>query len=222
MPSCETRRSSFSTARNGASGSGLQVRLLLGEGLVDDPLGGGVHARIGDRVEPMPELGVQVVEVAERAGEEEVLADVAERPLDLALGLGPVGPAGLGLEAVVRGRGRRGAVVDDAALGVLADDRGLHAVVEDLARHAADRLEGGDVAAQDGLQVLVDDEARPDQPARPSTRENSQTMRVTPGSSVKLTSKWAKSTWACSPGGVSKRTSNGWRRRRPECRAGSP
>ena len=39
--------------------------------------------------------------------------------------------------------------------------------------------------------------------------ENSQTMRVTPGSSVNATSKRARSTWACSPGGVSKRTSNG-------------
>ena len=55
----------------------------------------------------------------------------------------------------------QGAVVDDEAVGVLADHRGLHAVVEDLARRAADRLEGGDVAAQDGLQVLVDDEPAP-------------------------------------------------------------
>ena len=33
-------------------------------------------------------------------------------------------------------------------------------------------------------------------------------MRLTPGSSVNSTLNWAKSTWACSPGGVSKRTSN--------------
>jgi hypothetical protein len=37
----------------------------------------------------MTELLVQVVEIAEDATEEEVLADVPERPLDLALGLGP-------------------------------------------------------------------------------------------------------------------------------------
>ena len=58
---------------------------------------------------------VQVVEIAEGAGQEEVLADVAERPLDLALGLGPVGLAGLGMEAVVAGQIDQGAVVDDAA-----------------------------------------------------------------------------------------------------------
>ena len=57
------------------------------------------------------------------------------------------------------------AIVDDEPIRVLADDRGLHAVVQDLARYAVDRLEGGDMAAQDALQVLVDDEAPPDQPA---------------------------------------------------------
>jgi hypothetical protein len=44
---------------------------------------------------------------------------------------------------------------------------------------------------------------------KPSTMENSQIMRVTPGSSVNATSKRARSTWACPPGGVSKRTSKG-------------
>ena len=34
-----------------------------------------MHARIGDRIEPMTELLVQVVEVAENAAEEGVLAD---------------------------------------------------------------------------------------------------------------------------------------------------
>jgi hypothetical protein len=38
----------------------------------------------------MPQLGVQVVKIAERAGEEEVLADVAKRALYPAFGFGPV------------------------------------------------------------------------------------------------------------------------------------
>ena len=70
-----------------------------------------MHAWIGDRVEPMTELLVQVVEVTERAAEEEVLADVSERPLDLALRLGPIGPAGARLETVVPGEVDEGAVV---------------------------------------------------------------------------------------------------------------
>ena len=108
------------------------------------------------------ELRVEIVEVAEAAAEEEVLADVAERPLDLALRLGPVRPAGLRQEAVVAGELEQGAVVDDVAgLGILAAEHGAHAVVEDLLRHAAKRLEGGGVAAQQRLQVLVQHEAAP-------------------------------------------------------------
>jgi hypothetical protein len=72
-----------------------------------------VDPRIGDRVEPLAQLGVQVVEVAERTGEEEVLADVAVRPLDLALGLGPIGPAGLRVIAVVASEVDERPVVDD-------------------------------------------------------------------------------------------------------------
>jgi len=142
----------------------FEVRLLFGEGLVDHTLGGGVHSRIGNRIEPMPQLGVQVVEVAERAGEEEVLADVPIRPLDLAFGFGPVRSASLWLEAIVPGEVNERAVVDDAAAG-FADDRGLHAVVEDLAGDAADRREGRHVTTKNRLHVLVQDKARPNQPA---------------------------------------------------------
>lgn len=39
--------------------------------------------RIGDLVEPLTELAIEVVAVAEAAAEEEILADVTERPLDL-------------------------------------------------------------------------------------------------------------------------------------------
>src|SRR6516225_11708606 len=123
-----------------------------------------MHARVGDHIEPMTELPVQVVEIAEGAAEKEVLADVAERPLDLSLRFRPIGPAGARLEAVVAGEVDKGAVVDDEPVGVLADDRGLHPIIEDRTRRAADRVEGSDVAAQDALQVLVEGEPRPDQP----------------------------------------------------------
>ena len=56
-----------------------------------------------------------------------------------------------------------GAVVNDQAVGILADHRRLHAVVEN-SWDPADRFERRNVTAQDGLRVLVDDEARPDQP----------------------------------------------------------
>ena len=200
----------------------FEVRLLLGEGLVDVTLGGGVHTRIGNGIEPMSQLAVQVVEIAERAGEEEVLTDVAEGPLDLSLGFGPVCPAGLWLEAVVSGEVDERSVVDDAAAG-LTDDRGLHAVVKDLIGDAADRVERRHMAAQDRLHVLVQDKPRPDQPAEAehSTNENSQTMRVIAGSSVNCSWNWAKSTCAWSPGGVSKRTSKPGGRAGPRSRSTS-
>jgi len=137
---------------------------FLGERLVDHALGGRVHTRVGHGVEPMAQLGIEVVEVAEAAGEEEVFADVTEWPLDFALRFGPIRAAGFRLEAEVPRQVDEASVVDDEAVGVLADHRGLHAVIEDLPRRATNRVEGGDMAAQDGLQVLVHDELRPDQP----------------------------------------------------------
>src|SRR4051794_2763218 len=139
------------------------MRLLLGEVLDHDPAGGGMPAGVGDGVQPLPELGVQVIEAAEGAAEEEVLTDVAEGTLDLALGLGAVGLAGLGHEAVVRRQVEEFGVVDDAAFVNLAQHGGLHAVIQDLRRGAAQRLEGADMAAQHRRQVLAIDEAGPHQ-----------------------------------------------------------
>ncbi len=44
-----------------------------------------MRARIGDAVQPVPQLSVEVVEVAERARQEEVFSNIAKRSLDLAL-----------------------------------------------------------------------------------------------------------------------------------------
>ena len=67
-------------------GQRLQFGLLGRECLGDDPLGGAVDADIGDGTEPVDELSVEVLKVAEATAEKEVLADIAERPLDLSLG----------------------------------------------------------------------------------------------------------------------------------------
>lgn len=103
-------------------------------------------ARVGDCFQPMAELAVQVVEIAEDAAEEEVLADIPERTFDFALRFRAIWPASAGLEAVMARQIDKRAIVDDEPFGLLADDGGLHAIVEDLAGSAADRLEGGDVA----------------------------------------------------------------------------
>ena len=74
----------------------LQAGALLGEMLADHAMGGGVDADVGHLVEPLAELVVEVAEIAKAAAEEEVFANVAERPLHLALGFGSVGLAGFG------------------------------------------------------------------------------------------------------------------------------
>lgn len=80
-----------------------QMLSFFGEGLVDHAQGRSMHPRIGDGIQPMPELGIEIIEIAEGARQEEVLADVAERPLDLALCLGTIRLARSGVKAIVTG-----------------------------------------------------------------------------------------------------------------------
>lgn len=49
------------------------------------PPGRRVNTRVGDLDSPGIELGIEIIHVPERAGQEEVLPDIAEGPLDLAL-----------------------------------------------------------------------------------------------------------------------------------------
>lgn len=83
-------------------GQCLQLGLLGGERLGDDTLRRAMGADVGDGVEPIDQLSIQVVEIAEAAPEEEVLSDVAERTLNFAFGFGAKA-------------GRRGAGSDSAA-----------------------------------------------------------------------------------------------------------
>lgn len=133
----------------------LKFRLLRREGFTDDALRGAMQASIGDGVEPILQLLVQVVEIAEAAGQEEVLADIAEWSLDFALGFGAIRPAGSGLEAKVLGQRQQRTIVDDVAFVIFAGNRRLHPVVEDLDRHSSNGVESLHMTAQQRLQVLV-------------------------------------------------------------------
>jgi hypothetical protein len=97
----------------------LQGRLFFGEGLIDDALSGCVHARIGDRVEPMPQLAIEIIEIPEGVAEEEILANVTERPFHFAFRFRPVRPASARLEAIVPGEIGKRAIIDEAALSIL-------------------------------------------------------------------------------------------------------
>lgn len=83
--------------------------------------------RVRHRVEPVAQLRARVAEVAEGAGQEEVLAYLAKRPLDLALPLGSIELARLRVEAVVAGEVDERTVVDDPSGLAFSDDGGLHA-----------------------------------------------------------------------------------------------
>jgi len=92
----------------------------------------------------MPQLSIEIVEVAERAGEEEVLADIAEWPFDLPLCFRPIRPTSAGLEALVPGQADQGTIVDHQAVGILAD----HSTILEMnvesyrCREALDRKRG--------------------------------------------------------------------------------
>jgi len=121
----------------------------------------GVLPRVGDRVEPLPELHIQIVEVAERAAQEEVFANIAERALYLSLYLCPVWRTSLRQKSVMRRQVEQLAIVSDALIVDFGQHRRLHAIVEDLRRYSAERFKGRNMAAQNSLQVLMRDEAAP-------------------------------------------------------------
>jgi hypothetical protein len=95
------------------------------------------------------------------------------------------------------------------AARILAGDRRLHAIVQDLDRHAADRGERLHVTAQQGLQILVQDEARLDVPGMPEHQreqpDDAGRVRCREGDDE----AGEVDPLACWPAGVSKRTSQG-------------
>jgi hypothetical protein len=124
------------------------VRLLLGKVFADDTSCGGMHASVGDMIQPLRKLHVEIIEITKAATEEEVFAYVAERALHFALGLRSVWSAGFRLVLIVFGEGTQGGIVDDVAvLSILATEHITHAIVEDLGRRTPKCLESGDVAA---------------------------------------------------------------------------
>ena len=134
----------------------------LGKGLVHHTPAGGVNPRVGDLGPPGVKLGIEIIHVPERAGQEEVLPDIAERALDLALGLGPIRLTGAWHRAIMSQKRHQGGVIGHHPGFVLANHRGLHPVIEDFLGHAAHIREGRDVTAQDRLQVLAGNEPAPE------------------------------------------------------------
>ena len=74
----------------------LKLKPFGREGLRDDPLRGAVQPDVGDRVEPVLQLLVQVLKAPERARQEEVLADVGNGRSTFPLVLARYGRQALG------------------------------------------------------------------------------------------------------------------------------
>ena len=106
---------------------------------------------------------VQVSVACELASVEEALTKVADGALDLALGLGAVGPACPWRKAPVGGKAQELAVLDERSSfeAQITRDDGPHLVEEDLSRHAAEEGKGLLEAAEDRPHVLAIIEAHP-------------------------------------------------------------
>ena len=75
-----------------------------------------------------------------------------------------------GRRSVVVEQGDQRRVVDRRPVGILSQDGGLHPVVEHFFRRPSARVECGQVASQDGLELLVGAEPAP-QPSAASEDE---------------------------------------------------
>lgn len=135
---------------------------FIGEDVANGP--GGVFRAGpvgGGPVAPGLGLAIEVVEVAERAGGEEAVADEADRALDPTFLVAACHRHWSGLEPVMTGEREQGRM---KAHGVAAtfEHGALKIVVEADTRQTVPRLERLDVAAQERLHPRIEEEAQED------------------------------------------------------------
>ena len=119
-------------------------------------------APIGSQaVAPSLSLGIEVVEIDERAGGKEAVADITDGALDPALLIAARDGHGSGLEPIVSGELEEGGVKADGVSLALQHDA-LEIVVEEDPWHAVPGGEGADMAAQEALQACIEEEAEID------------------------------------------------------------
>jgi len=132
-----------------------QQPLLLEEHLGGFPMGRSVDALIGNGHNPVHQALIEMIQRVEGLAPQEAL-DVLHARFDLALGLGPVGPAQPRPKAPVGTEvPEDGVPLDPAALEVAGEHHRLGVVVEVLMGDAPEVLEGRLVTADEGRQLLV-------------------------------------------------------------------
>jgi hypothetical protein len=117
-------------------------------------------------LEPASELLLEVGVVQEGAAVEEVSANEAHGPLDLALGAGPIGAAGPRLEAPVAGKAAELRIHDE--LAAVKAEVGLHhgpgLVEEEVLRDAPEGRKRALQTLEEGAHVLAAEETDPEEP----------------------------------------------------------
>ena len=137
-----------------------QVGPLLGQHLPGHPVGRTVHPGVGHHVAPLQSLPVQVGPFPDDAMVKRMLGHMLRRTyltpaFHLALGLGSVGLAQPSLETHAQGEVQHPLVPDRSLLFVPAQRDHLGIVVQTPAGHAAQILEGIDVALDEGRGVRL-------------------------------------------------------------------
>jgi hypothetical protein len=118
--------------------------------------GGTMNANVGDLIQPLSGLKVEIVQARERANPRpKIFAHVTDSVFDFALRTGPVRPASLESEAMVAGKVRETLVPDGMSLIVGAGYHGFHIVVQDDFRPTAEVLQCPQVASDQRVQLLI-------------------------------------------------------------------
>ena len=134
-----------------------QVGPFLGMAIDRPRLGLAVDADVGDLGQPPGRGLVQVLQAAEGPAAKQARFDISKGSLDLPFRLGPPGTAGHRAKAVM-GRERQEPRVVDRLVAVVAADHDFHVVIEARRRDPAQVLEGADVLADGGGEILRLDE----------------------------------------------------------------
>ena len=116
--------------------------------------GGAVEPGVGRVFQPVPGLGVEIVDRVEGTPGQEVVLEVIDHAFDLALGAGPIRPVGFGRKAVMTTEVQEALVPFSRAEADL-----FHVVVENGGGPAAEELEGGLVTLDEHGQLHRSGEA---------------------------------------------------------------
>ena len=124
-----------------------------------------VQALVGNLVQPLPRLAIDIGEIGKLAERPEVLADIADASaFDLAFFPARRRVAGAGKEATLAGEAQKARIEADQGTHVFGDD-GQKIVVPAFASNAVQSLEGMQVATDESLEALTVSELDVEHPA---------------------------------------------------------